>query len=249
MKAYKVFDENWKCRDMQYKVGKEFTYDGDITLGAAGFHACLKLLDCFSYYPFSDEYKVAEVKCSGNIIKANVGSKIVTNRMLIVRELPWAEVLSRANTGHHNTGNCNSGHHNTGNYNTGNYNTGNYNSGHHNSGNCNSGNYNRGHCNRGHFNTIATANMFVFNKPCTLAEWNKSNLPKLLRFSLTARVLADDATEEEQKTTGGFLKILTYQEAFQLSYENAPNEDRAKLKKLPNWDADVFFEISGIRVK
>jgi hypothetical protein len=49
-------------------------------------------------------------------------------------------------------------------------------------------------------------------------------------------------------TTGGYLKVLSYQEAFQKSYSETSEEDRAKIKNLPNFDAVVFFEISGIQV-
>jgi len=50
------------------------------------------------------------------------------------------------------------------------------------------------------------------------------------------------------KTTGGYLRVYGYQEAFQKSYNAANREDQLKIKELPNFDADVFFEISGIRI-
>lgn len=51
------------------------------------------------------------------------------------------------------------------------------------------------------------------------------------------------------ETTGGYLKSYEYQEAFKLSYDNASKKDKQLLLKLPNFDADVFFEISGIDVR
>lgn len=50
------------------------------------------------------------------------------------------------------------------------------------------------------------------------------------------------------KTAGGYLKTLEYKEAWRLAYESATQEDIELLKALPNFDVDVFEEISGIRV-
>jgi len=47
-------------------------------------------------------------------------------------------------------------------------------------------------------------------------------------------------------TTGGYLKSYDYKEAFQKSYNEASQEDKDKLLKLPNFDAEVFKEISGV---
>lgn len=61
-------------------------------------------------------------------------------------------------------------------------------------------------------------------------------------------------TDEEKEanptyqTTGGYLKVYDYQEAFQNSYQNASREEQLKVKNLPNFDADVFYQISGIRI-
>ena len=46
----------------------------------------------------------------------------------------------------------------------------------------------------------------------------------------------------------GYLKTLEYKEAWKLSYEKATKEDIELLKALPNFDADVFEKISGIRI-
>ena len=50
-------------------------------------------------------------------------------------------------------------------------------------------------------------------------------------------------------TTGGYLKSHEYKEAFQKSWEAASDEDRKLVDQLPNFDADIFFEISGIDVR
>ena len=56
----------------------------------------------------------------------------------------------------------------------------------------------------------------------------------------------------EYVTTGGYLKKYEYKEAFRKSFDNAkrsPNwpEQLKKLKALPNFDAKIFEEISGIK--
>ncbi len=61
-------------------------------------------------------------------------------------------------------------------------------------------------------------------------------------------------TDQEKKynpsceTTGGYLKVYEYQEAWRIAWDNATDEDKELLYKLPNFDADVFKEISGIDV-
>ena len=54
--------------------------------------------------------------------------------------------------------------------------------------------------------------------------------------------------KEEIECCGGFLKEIGYKEAFKQSWENADHEDRIKVKDIPGFDKDLFFEISGIMV-
>lgn len=44
MKAYKGFDENLKCRDFQYEIGKEYE-ETNAKLCETGFHACENPID------------------------------------------------------------------------------------------------------------------------------------------------------------------------------------------------------------
>jgi hypothetical protein len=67
IKAYKVFDSNWKCKKFQYEVGKSYSIKEEPVMCKIGFHACKKVSDCFSYYSFDPKNKVAEVKLSGII--------------------------------------------------------------------------------------------------------------------------------------------------------------------------------------
>ena len=92
----------------------------------------------------------------------------------------------------------------------------------------------------------------MFNKP-TDVKLDDIDFPLFLYFDLTVWVWKNDATEEEKdehkneiETQGGFLKALRYKEAFRKAWNEASKEEHKKLLKLPNWDNEVFKEISGI---
>lgn len=57
----------------------------------------------------------------------------------------------------------------------------------------------------------------------------------------------EKATNPTYDTTGGYLKVYDYKEAFQASYNRATREEQLRIKELPNFDADKFYQISGIR--
>ena len=117
MKAYKVFDENWRCRDYQYEIGKTYQMQGSPVLCHKGFYACIKAIDCFNYYSFDPRNKVAEVELIGEIVGID-GDKQTTNKITIVREIKWAELLDMVNTGYRNSGDRNSGDFHTGVFNS-----------------------------------------------------------------------------------------------------------------------------------
>lgn len=151
-KAYKVFNSDWTCRDKVYEVGKTYSMSKAPIICERGFHYCPKLINCFRYYDFDPRNKVAEVEVLGDIAVSPEGDKECTNKIKIVREISWHEVLDLVNTGKNNTGNCNTGDYNTGNCNTGDYNTGYCNTGSRNTGYCNAGENNTSNYNTGDFN-------------------------------------------------------------------------------------------------
>lgn len=159
------------------------------------------------------------------------------------------------NTGNLNTGHQNTGDRNTGSENTGHQNTGGWNTGDLNTGDRNTGDWNTGDLNTGYFNQNTPHTIQVFDAPCSREEWVKAVKPSFLYFALNVWIPEFDMTEKEKenhptyKTTGGYLKQRDYKEAFKESYENASAEDKALLLKLPNFDAQKFFEISGIDVR
>ena len=127
VKGYKVFNPDWTCREFQYEVGKVFEEDVTPECCKAGFHFCTKANDCFDYYSFDSNNKVAEVLALGEVDSHPGDTKCCTNKIQIVREISWQELLTIVNTGKSCTGLCNTGDCNTGNRNTGDWNTGNRN--------------------------------------------------------------------------------------------------------------------------
>ena len=205
VRGYKVFNPDWTCRGFQYEVGKIFEENVEPSCCDRGFHFCEKASDCFSYYPFNSENKVAEIIALGDVDSDE--TKSCTNKIQIVREIPWDEVLRIVNTGKDctglcntgdcntgdcNTGDCNTGNRNTGDCNTGNRNTGNRNTGNRNTGDCNTGNRNTGNRNTGDCNTgnRNTGNRNTGNR--NTGDWNKSSFntgcfnteePKIMLFN------------------------------------------------------------------
>ena len=155
------------------------------------------------------------------------------------------------NSGDGNSGDWNSGNGNSGDSNSGNWNSGYRNSGHRNSGDWNSGDWNSGNCNSGYFNSDEPC-LRMFNK-MTYCKKDDINIPSWCYFDLTVWVSHDTATEEEKKKykneieiCGGFLKTIDYKDAWRLAWNKASIEERKKLFELPNWDNEVFKEITGI---
>ena len=81
--------------------------------------------------------------------------------------------------------------------------------------------------------------------------WDEAEKPACLYFELTEWVDLDKMTQSEKeqnpssKTTGGFLKEYDYKEAFTKSVTSASREERDLIRALPNFNDEVFFEVSG----
>ena len=276
-RAYKVFNPDWTCLDMKYEVGKTYSMNKAAIVCERGFHYCPRLINCFRYYDFDPKNKVAEVEVLGDIAVSPDGDKECTNKIKIVRELTWHEVLDlinigEDNTGKGNTGNCNAGNYNTGNYNTGyrntgDCNTGDCNTGYYNTGNRNTGNYNTGSYNTGNYNSCDYSTgffnsveqpIYFFNKEVKLTQDEISDLKGLdiaSHLKLSEWVYTDDMTEEEKQqhpeyeTTGGYLKTYTYKQAWANFWKKLNKEEKQAIKDLPNFDKKVFKEITGITTR
>ena len=273
--GFKVFRPDWTCspngNTKQYTCPGKFEEEGELDVCGHGMHFCQTAADCFNYYSFNSENKVAEVIAYGDV--RTEGDKSCTDKLEIVREIPWDEVLrivnigknctGRCNTGDWNTGDCNTGDWNTGDWNTGDCNTGNRNTGDCNTGNRNTGNRNTGDWNKSSFNTgcfnTEEQKIMLFNKPSnmTYSEWLDSDARYLLNQipkDVVEWVYEEDMTDEEKaahptyETTGGYLKVLDESECGQLWWGSLSDRRKEIIKAIPNFDAEIFFQCTGVRV-
>ena len=225
VKGFKVFNPDWTCRDKQYTCPGKFEEDVTPSACSQGMHFCKKAASCFNYYNFNPENRVAEVTAYGTVVEE--GDKCCTDKLEIIREIPWQELLEIVNmgkgctglrnsgdrnsgdwnsgdwnSGNRNSGNRNSGNRNSGDWNSGNRNSGNRNSGDRNSGDWNSGDWNKTNFSNGCFNTVEPK-IYLFNKP---SEWNYQDwLNSDARYLLNQipgdvleYIWLDDMTDEEK---------------------------------------------------
>ena len=218
--GYKVFNPDWTCRGKVYTCPGTFEEDVEPIVCESGMHFCKKAIDCFNYYSFDPRNHIAEVIAHGTVVGYN--DKCCTNKLEIVREISWTELLELVNVGEGNTGIGNSGYFNSGYYNCGSRNSGYYNSGCWNSGNHNSGYYNSGSVNSGYYNSgsansgdwnssdhnngcfnTATIKIHLFNKPSdwTYKDWLSSRARRVMDCvpKNLAWVEFDQMTDEEKK--------------------------------------------------
>ena len=231
VKGYKVFNPDWTCKGKQYTCPGTFEEDVNPSVCNVGMHFCKNAADCFRYYDFDPNNHVAEVIAHGTV--AEVENKCATNKLEIVREIPWAEVLEIVNTGKACTGRCNSG-------------------------DWNSGDWNATSFSNGCFNTVSPK-IYMFNKPTdwTFDHWRNCRARLLLNqiddCPLEYVYLSDMTDEEkaahpEAETTGGYLKERTTADNARKWWARLSADDRNVILSLPNFDAAIFKEITGIDV-
>lgn len=256
VKGFKVFNPDWTCKDKQYGCPGRFEEDITPSICNKGMHFCKRASDCFSYYSFDPNNKVAEVIAYGEV--SEEGDKCATNKLEVVREIPWSELLDLVNTGKGCTGLRNSGNHNSGNRNSGDHNSGYRNSGDWNSGNHNSGNWNKCSFSNGCFNTTSPK-IYLFNKPSswTYCDWLNSEACCLIErmsdnvvqwvpyFNMTDE---EKAEHPEAETTDGYLKKLDNSECTVLWWCELSDRQKAIITAIPNFDKAIFKEITGIDV-
>jgi hypothetical protein len=241
VKGYKVFNPDWTCMNKQYTCPGTFEEDVNPSVCNVGMHFCKNAADCFRYYDFDPNNHVAEVIAHGTVAEGE--DKCATNKLEIVREIPWAEVLEIVNTGKACTGRCNSGNRNSGNRN---------------SGNRNSGDWNKTSFSNGCFNTVSPK-IYMFNKPTdwTLEHWLNCRARYLLNQiddCPLEYIWFDSMTDEEKaahpeaETTGGYLKERTTADNARKWWAGLSADDRNIIFSLPNFDAAIFKEITGIDV-
>lgn len=238
IRGYKVFNPDWTCRNKQYTCPGTFEEDVIPSVCDIGMHFCKKAVDCFDYYSFNPENKVAEVIALAERTVED-DNKCATNYLKIVREISWQEVLEIVNIGKGCTGLCNSGSLN--------------------SGNCNSGDWNKCNFSNGCFNTVEPK-IYLFNKPSdwTYRDWLDSGAYRLLSripSDVLGYVWFENMTDEEKaahpeaKITGGYLKQFDDFECASNWWRTLDDSKKAVIKAIPNFDRIIFREITGIDVE
>jgi hypothetical protein len=231
VKGFKVFNPDWTCKDKQYGCPGRFEEDITPSICNKGMHFCKRASDCFSYYSFDPNNKVAEVIAYGEV--SEEGDKCATNKLEVVREIPWSELLDLVNTGKGCTGLRNSGNHN-------------------------SGNWNKCSFSNGCFNTTSPK-IYLFNKPSswTYCDWLNSEACCLIErmsdnvvqwvpyFNMTDE---EKAEHPEAETTDGYLKKLDNSECTVLWWCELSDRQKAIITAIPNFDKAIFKEITGIDV-
>jgi hypothetical protein len=91
----------------------------------------------------------------------------------------------------------------------------------------------------------------------TFRQWRNSEAYSILcriPFEPTRWICADVMTDEEKEqypeyeTTGGYLKELDTDKAFLTWWEKLNERERNIIKNIPNFNAEKFEQITGIKV-
>ena len=99
----------------------------------------------------------------------------------------------------------------------------------------------------------------MFNKPSdwTLRDWWGSEAKSILDNvpnNVPLWIRSDDMTDEEKEkhpeyeTTGGYLKEINNSKSVQAWWNNLSDHEKNVIKSLPNFDAEIFKEITGIDI-
>lgn len=236
----KGMDKDMKCRGFQFEIGKEYKIEHDgkplELCSHTVFHYCDSLQQVHEHYSCNEKElnRFFEIEVLGEEVID--GKKCGSDHIKIVREITGNELATmkgmvNGNTGLFNTGNWNTGYKNTGNGNT-----------------CNGSN--------GVFCTEPDMNIRIFNRPSgmSLLDFYRSRYYEALcsvPFMLTEWILY---TEEEKKDDpkkemiGGYLKEYTMKEAWANWWGKTSEKDKKIIQEIPNFDAKIFKEITGIEV-
>ena len=250
--------------------------DADISLCTnTVFHFCDSLKKVHTYYSVipKENNRFCEIEVLGALVSDD--TKCGSNRIRIVREILGDELnimrgLTNGNIGIFNSGNWNSGNRNDGDCNSGNWNSGNLNSGNLNSGNWNSGNYNSGNYNSGDWNScnhssgcfnVKSNKIYFFDKPSnwTYQDWSLSAAKRTMDCAPGNLIWVEFAqmTDKEKesypaaKVTGGYFRKVPDDELAIIRNEwwaRLSPDEKDEILKLPNFDKEIFKEITLIDV-
>ena len=243
----KGFNSDLTCRGYQFEIGKEYKIDlpegyklttNDLCSNKV-FHFCDGLTKVHSYYSCNDEtnrYCIIEVL--GELVESD--DKCGSNHIKIVRELTPEELkIAKGLT---------------------NGNTGLFNSGYRNSGDLNSGDLNSGYRNSGVFNKTNGSNGVFCNQESKICIFNVQTdwtLKEFLNSKYYDAICSSDfpLTEWQSFETtpengvDGKLIVNSYETACQRWWEGMSENNKEIIKSIPNFDIDIFCDITGINKK
>jgi len=96
-------------------------------------------------------------------------------------------------------------------------------------------------------------NYRIFNQEVEKSEWEKikNSLPSI-ELKVSSWIDKKDMSKSEKdsksgwETMGGYLKTLSYEEAWAKWWNEANQEDKNKILNIPQFDAKIFTGITGI---
>lgn len=222
---------------MQFEVGKTYdtgAKDDEIRLCSnTVYHYCDNIAQVHGYYSCDPDQQ--NRFCEIEVLGAEVtdGQKCGSNKIKIVREIVGDELKTligqiNGNTGLFSSGNRNSGDWNSGDWNNGNWNSGNWNS-------CNGSN--------GVFCNQEDKDIRIFNKPSgmSLQEFRESEYYNALISEPLELIYWDEKNEG--------LRHRSYKEACQIWWKKLTQENKEIIQEIPNFDPDIFWDITGIDIK
>ena len=229
----KGFDSDLKCRGFQFEIGKEFKIDlpegykltkSDLCSDKV-FHFCDGLSKVHQYYSCNKNNRFCIIEVLGQFCEEE--DKCGSNHIRIVRELTGDELaIAKGLT---------------------NGNTGLFNSGYRNSGDLNSGIFNKTNGSNGVFcNVEPKICIFNIQTDWTLKEfYNSKYYDAILSsdFPLTEWKFDDNPAENG---VYGKLVVNTYEDACRRCWDGMAKENKEIIKSIPNFNIDVFCDITGI---
>ena len=222
VKGFKGFNEDLTCRGFQYEIGKTYKHNGEVELCSSGFHFCRKLKDVHNFYNLKTS-RICEIVADGKIIDDD--KKSVCSRIRIVREVSREEIWSIINIGKENKGLFNSGNRNSGNHNSGDFCSCDYSSG---------------------IFMTKKITYEAFNKQLAKEEYDA--LIESKGFTLLQRFRLYAFKTRTEKNGQKHLAYLSYKASWRMFWQTITPMQKLAVKRMPHFDADVFYEITGIKL-
>ena len=95
IQGFKGYDKNFKCRDMQYEIGKDYeTKEKPVRCTEHGYHFCTNPFDVFGYYPPSQSI-FGEVTGSGDVSADVSDTKVAVSKIHIGAEISLHDFITK----------------------------------------------------------------------------------------------------------------------------------------------------------